>query len=195
MKEKLSWLLLVVFVMTICLTPIAFAEGPVVTNVVPGNVYIPRGTLIKVELVTPVNSGKNKVNDIVLFKTTESLIINGTEVIPKGTTGDAIVTKVKKAGAWGKGGKIELTAKSIKTLNGVEIPLTLDIEQYGGGKGMVVPVLLIGVFSGFVHGKNIDMPVGTKFQVAVDGDTDLGVKPDKLEETISVYKTVNVSVQ
>lgn len=157
---------------------------PAVSTVASGNVYIPKGTMIKCETITPVNSGVNNVGDRVSFKTVESLVINGVVVIPAGTAGEAIVKSVKRAGAWGKGGGIELEAKNTKTINNVEVPLTLDTKKYGGGQAMVVPWLLIGIFSGFIHGKNQDIPTGTKFTAAVDADVDLGVKPELLADAM-----------
>jgi len=186
---------LVFFLLFLFSSTVAFANQPQISNIIPGNVYIPKGTVIKTELITPVNSGKNNVNDVVLFKTTESVVINGVEIIPLGTTGEAIVSKIRKAGAWGKGGKIELTAKSIKTINGIEVPLTLDVQKSGGGANMVLGVLAIGIFSGFLHGANQDIPAGTKFQVAVESDIDLGATDETLAETIHKYKPVIVTLQ
>lgn len=165
---------------------------PVVSTIAAGNVYIPKGTMIKCETITPVNSGVNNVGDRVSFKTVESVVINGVVVIPSGTAGEAIVKAVKRAGAWGKGGGIELEAKNTKTINNIEVPLSLDTKKYGGGQAMVVPWLLIGVFSGFIHGKNQDIPTGTKFSVAVDADVDLCVKPESLAEAM---KSSIISVQ
>lgn len=188
--------LLVVGIITMSLvgTSICFASQdvqsavapvvPVVSNVVPGNVYIPKGTMIQCVILTPVNSGVNNVGDRVTFKTIDNLVINGVVTIPSGTAGEAIVKSVKRAGAWGKGGGIELEAKSTRTINNIEVPLSLDTKKYGGGEAMVVPFVLIGVFSGFVRGKNQDIPTGTKFTVAVDADVDLGVKPEELKESM-----------
>ena len=190
-KMKVSKVLALAIIMVFASNLVGFASAPLVSNLVPGNVYIPKGTLIKTEIITPINSGKNKVNDIVMFKTTETIVINGVEVIPRGTAGEAIVSKVSPAGSWGKGGKIELAAKSIKTLNGIEIPLTLDAQKSGGGANMVLGVLAFGVFSGFLHGSNQDIPIGTKFQIAVENDTDLQVTNENLAE---VMKRSNVVI-
>lgn len=169
--------------------------SPAVSSVVPGHIYVPKGTIIKAELVNGVNSGKNQVNDVILFKTTESIVINGVEVIPRGTTGEAVVSKVSKAGYWGKGGKVELAAKSIKTLNSIEVPLTSDVSKAGGGANMVLGVIAIGIFSGFLHGKDQDIPAGTKFNVAVESDTDLGVDEEQLAGVMKKSKVVTVTVQ
>jgi hypothetical protein len=131
-----------------------------------------------------VASGVNNVGDRVAFKTVESVVVNGVVVIPKGTAGEAIVKNVKRAGAWDKGGGIELEARHTKTMNNIDVPLSLDTKKYGGGQGMVIPWLLVGVFSGFIRGKNQDIPSGTKFTVAVDADVDLGVKPEGLADSM-----------
>ena len=193
---RISKVLVVTLLMVFVCNLVVFASSPSspqVSNLVPGNVYIPKGTLLKTEIITPINSGKNKVNDIVLFKTTETIVINGVEVIPKGTTGEAVVTKASPAGSWGKGGKVELAAKSIKTLNGVEVPLTLDAQKSGGGANMVLGVLAFGIFSGFLHGSNQDIPTGTKFQVAVESDTDLQVTNETLADVMKKSNVVTVS--
>jgi len=190
---KVSKVLVFTIIMIFACNLVVFASSPQVSNLVPGNVYIPKGTIIKTEIVTPVNSGKNKVNDIVMFKTIETIVINGVEVIPKGTTGEAVVNKVRPAGAWGKGGKIELAARSIKTLNGIEIPLTLDVQKSGGGANMVLGVLAIGIFSGFLHGSNQDIPAGTTFQVAVESDTDLKVTNETISEVMKKSNVVTVT--
>ncbi|HWR08364.1 hypothetical protein [Sporomusa sp.] len=172
-------------------TPLVFAaEGieastkPVVTSVVPGNVYIPRGTMIKAELIQGVNSKTSNVGDKAIFKITENVVINGVTVIQQGIVGEAVVKSVKRAGSWGKGGGIELEASNTKTINNIPVPLSLDTKKYGGGHGMVVPWLLVGVFSGFLKGKNQDIPAGTKFSVAVDADVDLGVPSELLANTM-----------
>lgn len=189
--KKLNIAIIVVIIMSLLSVPIAFAaQGieaaitPNVSSVIPGNVYIPRGTMLQAELLQGVNSGKNNVGDKVMFKVTENLVVNGVIVIPKGASGQAIVKNVKRAGSWGKGGGIELEANSTKTLNNIEVPLSLDTQKYGGGQGMVVPWILVGVFSGFIKGKNQDIPAGTKFSVAVDSDVDLGVKPENLSDSM-----------
>ncbi len=192
MKKRSRLLIILCVIISILTTPIAFAAQdaekvtkPSVANIIPGNIYIPKGTMIQAELIQGVNSGKNNVGDRTTFKLTESLVINGVIVVSKGTVGEAVVKNVKRAGAWGKGGGIELEARSTKTINNIDVPLSLDTKKYGGGQGMVVPWLLVGVFSGFVRGKNQDIPTGTRFTVAVDSDVDLGVVPERLASTMT----------
>ena len=68
-------------------------EQPSVTvsNVLANHIYIPENTIVECELITPASSKKNKVNDVLVFKTTENLVINNVIVVPRGTTGQAYV--------------------------------------------------------------------------------------------------------
>lgn len=150
------------------------------------NAYIPAGTSIPCELITPLNSGRNYQGERVLFKTTGAVQVNGTTVIPVGAAGEAIVSEVKKAGAFGKGGKVAITTRFVRSVNGAEVPVAFSLEKSGGGEGgWVIPAFLVlSVFAGFVRGKNQDLPAGTRFSVAVESDYDLGVEPDMLAETM-----------
>lgn len=199
MGRKLRFAVIAIVIMSFLSATIVFAAPgvdtavkPAISTVVPGNVYIPKGTMLQAELIQGVNSGRNNVGDRVIFKFIENLVVNGVVVMQKGTTGESVVKSVKRAGSWGKGGGIELEAKSAKTLNNVEVPLSLDTKKYGGGQAMVVPWLLVGVFSGFVRGKNQDIPAGTKFTVAVDADVDLGVTSELLADEMKNKMVVSV---
>ncbi|MDT8903987.1 helix-turn-helix domain-containing protein [Anaeroselena agilis] len=148
--------------------------------------YIPAGTIVPCELITPLNSGRNYQGERVLFKTTGAVQVNSVTVIPIGAAGEAIVSEVKKAGAFGKGGKIAITTRSVKAVNGVDVPVAFNLEKSGGGEGgWVIPAfLVISIFAGFVRGKNQDLPAGTRFSVAVESDYDLGCEPDQLAEVM-----------
>ncbi len=148
--------------------------------------YVPGGTVIPCELITSLNSGRNYQGERVMFKTTGAVAVNGITVIPTGSAGEAIVSDVSKAGAFGKGGRITITTRFVKTINGMDVPVAFNLEKSGGGEGgWVVPAfLVVSIFAGFIRGKNQDLPAGTRFSVSVESDFDLGVEPDKLAETM-----------
>ena len=161
-------------------------SGSSANNRVIGNAYVPGGAIIGCELVTPLNSGKNYKGERVQFKTLESVVVNNVTVIPSGTMGEAIVSDVSRAGAFGKGGRISLSTQYIKSLLGVEVPVSFEMSKSGGGQGgWAVPAfLVISVLAGFVRGKNQDLPAGTKFRVTVSNDTDLKVPAEDLARAV-----------
>ena len=158
-----------------------------VANVLPGHIYIPKGTMLNVELVKDANSKTHKKNQQVDFKTTDNLIINGVVVIPKDTVGIGYVYEAQKAGGFGRRGVLRIAGKEIKTLNNIAVPLRKGLE--GKGKtdgGAVVVAAAVSLVGGlFMKGSNINYPAGTDFQVEVRDNVDLGVTPDELDEAMN----------
>ena len=165
----------------------AAAQKVTIANVMPGHIYIPKKTMLNVELIEPANSKTHKKNQQVEFKTTENLIINGVVVIPKGTIGMGYVYEVQKAGGFGRKGVLRIAGKEIKTLNNVSVPLRKGLEGKGktdgGAVAVAAAVSLVGGL--FMKGSNINYPAGTDFQVEVRDNVDLGVTPDELKDAMN----------
>ena len=155
------------------------------------NVIVPGGTELVGELVTPLNSKVTKKNDPIIFKLAQNLIINKAIILEKGTSGKAIVTRAHKATYFGQGGGIGFKPESIKTVNGVEIPLTFEVLKRGSAvndANMVVATVGLGVFAAFFHGKNQTFPAGTRFKFYVEKDTDLGIDEADLSKHFYILK-------
>lgn len=165
----------------------AAAQKVTIANVMPGHIYIPKKTMLNVELIEPANSKTHKKNQQVEFKTTENLIINGVVVIPKGTVGMGYVYEVQKAGGFGRKGVLRIAGKEIKTLNNVSVPLRKGLEGKGktdgGAMAVAAAVSLVGGL--FMKGSNINYPAGTDFQVEVRDNVDLGVTPEELKDAMN----------
>lgn len=165
----------------------AAAQKVTIANVLPGHIYIPKKTMLNVELIEPANSKTHKKNQQVEFKTTENLIINGVVVIPKGTVGIGYVYEVQKAGGFGRKGVLRIAGKEIKTLNNVSVPLRKGLEGKGktdgGAVAVAAAVSLVGGL--FMKGSNINYPAGTDFQVEVRDNVDLGVTPEELKDAMN----------
>lgn len=165
----------------------AAAQKVTIANVMPGHIYIPKKTMLNVELIEPANSKTHKKNQQVEFKTTENLIINGVVVIPKGTVGMGYVYEVQKAGGFGRKGVLRIAGKEIKTLNNVSVPLRKGLEGKGktdgGAVAVAAAVSLVGGL--FMKGSNINYPAGTDFQVEVRDNVDLGVTPEELKDAMN----------
>lgn len=165
----------------------AAAQKVTIANVLLGHIYIPKKTMLNVELIEPANSKTHKKNQQVEFKTTENLIINGVVVIPKGTVGMGYVYEVQKAGGFGRKGVLRIAGKEIKTLNNVSVPLRKGLEGKGktdgGAVAVAAAVSLVGGL--FMKGSNINYPAGTDFQVEVRDNVDLGVTPEELKDAMN----------
>ena len=151
------------------LTAICFKDG-----VVPAaEVTVNPETLVVVEFLNEVGSKISKEGDPVEFAAAEDVIVDNVLLIPTGSKAFGTVTKAKKAGAFGKDGRLEMDFKTIHGFDGTELPLCLGekaVEENkrvaaAAGASFAGVVLLgpIGLVGGaFIKGKNIVIEEGSK---------------------------------
>lgn len=158
-----------------------------VSNIPRGNAYIPKGTTIEVELTDNITSKTAHVGDLIPLRTVNNLIINDVVVVPAGAEVTGVVTKARKSGGLGRGGKLEFVVTSVKARNSVEIPLEYKAGKHGGGDGGAVAVFTaVSIVGGlFMKGKNVTYNKGLKFDTIVTADTDLKTSLDKLSEAMN----------
>lgn len=146
------------------------------------SVILPAGTEIEMDLSTPVHSKRNKIGDMLILYVTDDVLIEGIVVIKRGERALAYVTDVKRAGPWGKGGAIQIKAECTWSVTDVKIPIAFDFTQQGDGHHMLVPVILGGVFAGYITGEHVSIAPGTKFCAKVVNDITLDISPQVLHE-------------
>ena len=173
-------------------------DEEVVSTIPKGDAYIPKGTKLEVSLSEELSSKKAHVGDPVPLKLDENLVINNVIVIPAGTEVEGVVTKARKAGGLGRGGKLEFAITSVKTKNNVEVPLNFRKGEHGTGDGGAAAVFsVVSIVGGvFMKGKNVVYNKGMKFDVEVTKDTDLQTKLTDLENTMrKAQQGVIVTIQ
>lgn len=174
----------------------SYTKDPNITNIPMGHAYIPKETVLNVELVNELSSKKAKKGDMVTLRTMENIIINDVIVIPAGATVMGEVTKATRAGGFGRAGKLEIMITETKSVNGVRIPLEFvssrEESHDGGAIAVAAAVSLVGGI--FMKGKNVTYPAGTKFAAKVSTDTDLNVTLEELPEAMNPNKPHGVSI-
>ena len=159
------------------------ATAPTGTAAVEGDpveVKVPDGTEIEVELKNNVSGQEVKVGDIVDLTVVRPVQVNGVTIIEKGASARARITTAKKAGHWGKAGKLEWTMQDVAAVDGNRLPTRFTKRDTGDSKGgtvatatVVTAVLFFPAAPlwGFKKGKPAVMPAGTRYTVFVSGDT------------------------
>lgn len=147
-------------------------------------VLIPDGTEIEVELKNNLSGEEVKMGDVVDFVVVRDVQVNGVTVIQKGASAKANVTMAKKAGRWGKTGKLDWAMKDVQTAGSVRIPVRFTKSNEGGSKGGTVAVAAVattvllgpvGLLWGLKKGKKAEIPAGNKYTVFTDGDSTVKV--------------------
>ena len=196
---------------TLCLAMLATSPGYAATSddnankdtitiskVKKGNAYIPQGTVLEIEISRTFSSKNFKEGDTVPLRLADNLIVNDVVVAPKFSRVKGIVTKARRAGGFGRSGKLEFTIVSVRTLNGVDIPLQYSGQEKGKSDGGAVAVgVLVSVIGGaFMKGQNVTIQQGTRFEAEVSADTDLEVSLDNLKAVMEKDgpRGVNVTI-
>lgn len=159
--------------------------------------YIPGKTRIVLALLNTIDSKSAHTGDIINFKTLDNVKINGVIVIPAGTITNGKITKAVSAGSFGKGGKLEFSVTSIKTLNDIDVPLSCNASYVGtkqiqssSGIGAVGSAVQ-NLFSG---GNNVQCLTGMSIDSIVTTDTDLNVSISDLSSTMQTFKEHDVNI-
>ncbi len=128
----------------------AYAEGKKTSAEL---LEVPAGTLISIELVDPIHTGKNKAGDVFRGRVLEGVWSKNRIVVPPGTTVRGIVKEAERSGRIKKRAKLVLTLSSLQ-IDGSTIPLHTDTLSYLGDKhaGKNVGSFLGGAMQGAIMG-------------------------------------------
>lgn len=147
-------------------------------------IAVPANTLIKISLITPINSKNLKAGDKIQYKVAADVVENGMLLFAQGAPGEGVVNKVTQARNFGRDAKVEIDFQQIRAIDGTQTETFLGEESKKEMKSMTMAagasvagmVLLgpVGIVTGaFVNGKTIDLPAGTEMYIQTKNDTTL----------------------
>ena len=154
----------------------AAASGPPPAD---GIVSVPDGTEVEIQLTNNASGEEMKVGDVVDFVIVAPVQLNGLTIFDKGAGGRARITTAKRAGHWGKAGKLEWAMQDLMATDGNRIPARFTQRHIGDSKGGTVAVAAVattvllgpvGLLWGLKKGKPAIIPAGNRYSVFVDGD-------------------------
>lgn len=192
-----------IFILLLLAMPcLANAESEDIPGVLPGNAYIPNGTPIAVQLTSTVTSKKAIAGEALEISALEDIVVNNIVVVKSGSIGYVSISNIRSPEKFGKAGGIELTPQYIRTTNGIKIPLINGIKNdgerhsvirtyahgiagAGGATGADIVAGLAGIFLVYIDpspGKEAFIPAGTMFVTQVNGNVDLNISLNKLNQ-------------
>jgi len=145
-----------------------------------GIVSVPDGTEVEIQLTNNASGEELKVGDVVDFVVVNPIQLHGMTIFEKGASGRARITTAKRAGHWGKAGKLEWAMQDLMAADGNRIPARFTQRQIGDSKGGTVAVAAVattvflgpvGLLWGLKKGKPAIIPAGNRYSVFVHGDT------------------------
>lgn len=137
--------------------------------------------LIKIQMVSSLDSRSSRVGDEVIFQAAEDVYSGGVLVVAKGAMGSGKVTKVERSRNFGRDAVLEMSFDSIASLDGSPITTyvgdkakekTQSLAKAAGATvaGMVVlgPIGVVG--GAFVKGKDISVAPGAIMYIQTQAD-------------------------
>ncbi len=162
----------------------------------PSTVTVAAGTSISATLQNTVTTDKAHVGDPVELVTAEAVSVNGSVVMPVGSTVHGTVTQVKAAGRVKGGAEITIRFTAIVLPSGKTIPVTcesLHVAHKGDGKETAAEIgggsALGGVLGGVLGGKH-DVLKGAAIGAAVGTGVAVATKGEQV--TLPAGKTIKV---
>lgn len=155
--------------------PAAAAPIVVVSHPVdPATFVIPEGTEFPVRLEEMLSSKTAHEGDRFTVSLTEDVAMAGGEIIRAGYRGVGEIVDAQKNGMLGKAGKLNIRLTYLK-VGDQRIRLRASKAAQGDHRtgAQVVTVVLVGVFAGFIKGKNTEIPRGAQITAFADQDTTL----------------------
>lgn len=171
---------------------LAMVKGPAAasaTSETPagdGTMSVPDGTEIEIQLTNNASGEELKIGDVVDFVVVGPVQLNGLTIFEKGAGARARIKTAKRAGHWGKAGKLEWAMQDVMSSDGNRIPARFTQRQIGDSKGGTVAVAAvattvflgpIGLLWGLKKGKPAIIPAGNRYSVFVHGDVKIKGKP------------------
>lgn len=148
------------------------ATGPATPAIESSAPSIPAGTIVHVRLLDAVSSRTNHQDDTFRIELAEPLVVNGATVVAAGAQGGGIVIDAQPARAGGRPGKLVIAGRFL-TVNGVQVRIR-GMQVMGTGADQYARVdglsWVTGGWSMFIHGGEIDVPVGTGAQARIAED-------------------------
>jgi hypothetical protein len=165
----------------------AMVQGPAASPApVPEvEVKVTDGTEMEIQLKNTLSGQEAKVGDIVDFTLVRAVQVNGVTVFERDASARARITTAKKAGRWGKAGKLEWAMQDVQAADGKRVPARFTKRELGDSKGGTVAVAAVAtsIFLGPVallwglkKGRPAIIPAGNRYSVFVHGDTTVSGK-------------------
>jgi len=157
------------------------------------DVKIPAGTPIDIQITDIISSMDTKAGDLISFRVLVPVKVNDTIVIGNNALVTARIVKAKRAGHWGKAGKLAWTMQDVVAVDLTRVSLTANPDFPGGQQGvtgqshgaevatktavmgaLLAPTIIfapLALMNGFKRGEQAVIREGRRFVVYVQKDT------------------------
>jgi len=148
---------------------------------------LPEGMAIQLETRQEISSKSARVGDRVELAVARPVTIGGVTLIPAGSPAVGEVSRVRDNGLLGRSGKLDIKVSTVKAgVTDVPVRGQRNAQGKSGTLGAVGAGIVFLPLAVLVHGKDVKLPAGTKFEVYVDKELSLGTGTAPAQPAIAV---------
>ncbi|MCX7970294.1 MAG: hypothetical protein N3A57_01835 [Negativicutes bacterium] len=136
--------------------------------------FMPGGLLIRVRTLADFDTATARPGDVGEVEVLDDVYVNGRQFVVAGSRATVAVKNVLPAESWARDAAIVIEGRWLTTVNGIRVPLLLDLYRTDLRESVLMTWAVVGVAAFFVKGREVVVPAGTEFYVKVGADTDLG---------------------
>ncbi len=142
-----------------------------------GTVVIKSGTTIPLELMNTISSENATYGQLVNFKVTSDIKVDGKVIIPQGSMAKGQIVRVHKNGLLGSSGEIQINVTSVTAVDGTEVYLNgSSLNNEGQNRlGISIVITLLCILGFLIKGGNAEIAAGTSCLATVSGNTTVNV--------------------
>ena len=159
-------------------TTIAPANPHVVILSSPNESVLRAGAEVPLRILETINSNNKSLREgaRIRMEVAQSVMLGSTVVIPAGSQATAEVTEVRRKGMWGKSGRIEARALSVRVGDRlIRLSGTFDDKGVTGTAGVVTAIAFVPIAGFFVTGTSANIPAGSGVKAFLDEDLRIAV--------------------
>ena len=156
-------------------------------------VKIPAGTALDIQATHSVSSMDARLGDLISFRVLVPVKVGDSIVIGSNALVTGQIAKAKRAGHWGKAGKLSWTMRDVVAVDLTRVSLTANADYPAGQQGvtgqshggevatktavtaaLLAPTIVgapLALMHGFKRGEQAVLPEGKRFVVYVQRDT------------------------
>lgn len=102
------------------------------TKAASGGIVLPEGTPVTLEVTEDIASSKSQKGDIIVLFVLKPVVVNGKILVNAGRYAEGKVRNVRRAGVFGRPGKISFEAVNIEAVDGQRVDVQGPMVEYMG---------------------------------------------------------------
>src|SRR5262245_6369598 len=141
----------------------------------PGEVHLPADMIVALELQHHINSAYSPEGSPVYFRVSHDVVVDAHTLIAKGTLVQGKIVHATNRGMVGRAGTMTLGVRTVKAVDGTDIPINLDLAKQGRSRaGATVGWTLFWGLPGLItRGVNPYIERGTILDATTVADTSI----------------------